>query len=311
LIVQPDDGVVPLVLGMQRARKTLDLPIFRLNHVEIDRALKAAVARGVVVRTLIAHTNRGGEKGLRELEQRLLATGATVSRTADDLLRYHYKTVVVDRKVLYVLGFNFTHLDVDDSRSMGIVTRNRKLVAEALKLFDADFDRQPYQAGLAELVVSPQNSRGSLSALLRGARSQLLIYDESVTDNAMLKILEERARAGVEIRVLGSVEKEIAGIRAEKYPGTLHLRAIVRDGRLGFVGSQSLRRLELDGRREVGVIFRDKGVIARMTEVFEQDWARTPSGRKDAEQEKAAASPARRPRRARPRRSARRLRAAT
>ena len=37
----------------------------------------------------------------------------------------------------------------------------------------------------------------------------------------------------------------------------LHTRSIVRDGRYAFIGSQSLRQLELDARREVGIIFRD------------------------------------------------------
>lgn len=45
------------------------------------------MARGVVVRALIAHTNRGGEERLRKLEQRLLKAGLTVCRTKDDLVR--------------------------------------------------------------------------------------------------------------------------------------------------------------------------------------------------------------------------------
>jgi cardiolipin synthase len=283
LIVQPDDGVTPLVLAMQKARKTLDLPIFRLDHAEIDRALKAAVKRGVVVRALIAHTARGAEKSLRKLEQRLLETGATVSRTADDLMRYHYKIMVVDREVLWVMGFNYTHLDIDRSRSMAIVTRNRRFVQEALKLFDADFDRQPYVAGQKDFLVSPLNSRAALAALVKGAREQLLIYDEKVTDNAMQALLAERAKAGVEIRVLGGLEKTIPGIQVEKYPGTLHLRAIIRDGERAFIGSQSLRRLELEGRREVGIVFKDSKIIKQMTRTFEEDWARTPTGKKQAD----------------------------
>ena len=79
LIVLPEDGVVPVVAGIRSAKKTLDIPIFRLDHIDVDKAIKSAVKRGVVVRTLIAHTNSGGEKGLRKLEQRLLATGATVA----------------------------------------------------------------------------------------------------------------------------------------------------------------------------------------------------------------------------------------
>ena len=271
---------MPLVLALQKARKTLDLPIFRLDHDEIDRAIKAAVKRGVVVRTLIAHTARGGEKSLRRLEQRLLATGATVSRTASDLMRYHYKLMIVDRAQLFVMGFNYTHLDIDRSRSMGIVTRNRSLVQEALKLFDADFDRQPYVPGVKAFLVSPFNSRQGLAALLKRAQKQLLIWDEKVTDNAMIEILRARAEAGVEIRILGGLEQPIEGVSVEKHPGTLHLRAIVQDGQHGFVGSQSLRRLELEGRREVGVVFRDGAVIRHMQRVFEEDWARTASGKK-------------------------------
>jgi phosphatidylserine/phosphatidylglycerophosphate/cardiolipin synthase-like enzyme len=56
------------------------------------------------------------------------------------------------------------------------------------------------------------------------------------------------------------------------------------------MGSQSLRRLELEKRREVGVIITDEVVVRQMEEVFEKDWALTPSGKKkrkkEAKQEK-------------------------
>ena len=42
----------------------------------------------------------------------LLAAGVTVSRTADDLVRYHGKMMIVDGKMLHVYGFNFTGLDM-------------------------------------------------------------------------------------------------------------------------------------------------------------------------------------------------------
>lgn len=61
----------------------------------------------------------------------------------------------------------------------------------------------------------------------------------------------------------------------------LHVRSMIRDGDTGFVGSQSLRALELDARREVGIITRDPKVVKRMTEVFEEDWAKTEIGKKE------------------------------
>ena len=37
----------------------------------------------------------------------------------------------------------------------------------------------------------------------------------------------------------------------------LHVRCMIRDRKAAFVGSQSLRKLELDERREVGLITKD------------------------------------------------------
>ena len=287
LIVLPEDGVTPVVAAIRAAKKSLDMPIFRLDHIEIDKAIKSAVKRGVVVRTLIAHTNGSGGKSLRKLELRLLATGATVSRTADDLARYHNKFMVIDGRTLYVLSFNYTHLDIDKSRCFGIATTTRRVVNEAIKLFEADFNRLPYEPGLKSFLVSPENSRAELAAFLRGAKKQLLIYDVHVTDNAMIKILKERAKAGVEIRVMGKLEKKDLEADVEKFPGRLHARIIIRDGRNAFLGSQSLRRLELDGRREVGVIITDPKVVRQLVSTFESDWAETDSGRKGAEKKLA------------------------
>lgn len=284
LIVQPEDGVVPVVTSIRAAKKTIDMPIFRLDHIEVDKAIRSAVKRGVIVRTLIAHTNTGGEKGLRKLEQRLLATGATVSRTADDLVRYHNKFMIVDGKTLFVMGFNYTHLDIDRSRSFGVITTSRKVVQEAMKLFEADFNRQPYSAGLKSFLVSPENSRAELAALLRGAKQQLLIYDIRITDNAMVRILKERAKAGVEIRMMGKLQKRDLEAQVEKFPGKLHARVIIQDGRKAFLGSQSLRRLELDERREVGVIITDARVVRQLMSTFESDWAETDTGKKDTEE---------------------------
>jgi cardiolipin synthase A/B len=283
LIVQPEDGVVPVVAGIRAAKKSIDMPIFRLDHIEVDKAIKSAVKRGVIVRTLIAHTNSGGEKGLRKLEQRLLSTGATVSRTADDLVRYHNKFMIVDGRTLFVFGFNYTHLDIDRSRSFGVVITQRRVVQEAIKLFEADFNRQSYSAGLKSFLVSPENARAELASLLRGAKKQLLIYDVRITDNSMIKILKERAKAGVEIRMMGKLEKKDLDARIEKFPGKLHARAIVVDGRLAFIGSQSLRRLELDERREVGVIVSHPPLVKQLMSTFESDWAETDAGKQDAE----------------------------
>ena len=60
----------------------------------------------------------------------------------------------------------------------------------------------------------------------------------------------------------------------------LHVRAIIRDGTRAFVGSQSLRKEELDSRREVGLLVNNPAVTRKLMQVFEadwQDWANEPA----------------------------------
>jgi phosphatidylserine/phosphatidylglycerophosphate/cardiolipin synthase-like enzyme len=287
LIVQPDDGIKPLVDTIAGAQKSIDLMIFRFDLKAMEKELEAARARGVVIRTLIAHQGSQGEKSLRQLELRFLERGILVARTGDAFTRYHGKMMIVDHEALHVFGFNFTALDLK-SRSFGIVTRDRKAVTEALRLFEADTLRQEFEPQEdGSFVVSPENAREMLATFIKRARKQLLIYDPKVTDLQMLRLINQRIKAGVDVRILGKVGKRGGSIRVQKMPAhRLHVRAMVRDGDTAFVGSQSLRALELDGRREIGLIVKEPKTVKHMVDVFENDWAKTDLAAKEAKEAK-------------------------
>jgi phosphatidylserine/phosphatidylglycerophosphate/cardiolipin synthase-like enzyme len=275
LIIEPADGVRPLLTAINSAKKSVEIAVFRFDRKDIESALKAAAKRGVKVTALIAFANRGGEHSLRQLELRWLDAGIIVARTSDDLVRYHDKYILIDRRVLCMLSFNFTHLDIARSRGFGIVTTDARWVREAARLFRADCTRTTYSPKTDTFVVSPASSRKVLGTFLKRAKTQLLIYDPKISDKEMLRILQERAKAGVEIRVIGSVAgrpqfdvKRLAGMR-------LHTRTIIRDRHQAFIGSQSLRIAELDSRRELGLIVQDAKAVKSLIETFESDWART------------------------------------
>lgn len=294
LVVQPGEGVAPLLDGIQAAKKAIDILIFRFDQKTVERALVKAVERGVKVRALIAHTNRGGEKSLRALELRLLAAGVTVARTAEDLMRYHGKMMIVDHRELYLLAFNFAKVDIDRSRSFAIITKERALVKEAVNLFEADTQRQPYSPGSARFIVSPINARQRLGAFIKGAKKELLIYDPNLSDPEMLQLLDDRIKAGVRVRLIGKTKR---GAKFEVHKLgklRLHTRSMLRDGADVFVGSQSLREAELDLRREVGIIVRDARIASLLAQTFHADWkgrkqeAEADAGEDSAHTEKAA-----------------------
>ena len=275
LIIEPDDGAAPLHAALKSARKTLEIAIFRFDRSDTETLLKAVVADGVKVTALVADVNRGGEKNLRELEKRFLENGITVARTSADLIRYHDKYIIIDRRVLVVLSFNFTHLDIEHSRGFGIVTKNKVLIQEAVQLFEADCARRAYVAGTDNFVVSPANSRKVLRSFLQRAKKQLLIYDPQISDKEMIRALQERIKAGVDVRIIGKISGR-SGVRAQKLSRMrLHTRTIIRDARQAFVGSQSLRPAELDSRRELGLMVRDAKIVKKLLATFESDWSTT------------------------------------
>ncbi len=288
LLVQPEDGLAPLIKAVDKAQTSVDLMIFRFDRADLETALARAVSRGVAVRALVAHLNKAGEDGLRALELRLLAAGLSVARTAGDLVRYHGKLMIVDRRDLYLFGFNFTLLDMERSRSFGVVTHRRAAVQEAMRLFEADSKRIAYKPQSRALVVSPANARKQLSAFLRGAQNELLIYDPAVTDSAMIRILAERAKSGVRIRVLGRLAARNPKLEVRKFAGLrLHTRTMIRDGRYAFIGSQSLRAAELDTRREIGILFGDRQVVPRIARIFEEDWRLAGKGKQKAHKQES------------------------
>ncbi len=189
--------------------------------------------------------------------------------------------MIVDREELYVNGFNFTARDLA-SRSFGLVTRDRRIVQEALRLFESDAQREDFEPNNQGFVVSPENAREELATFIKRTKKQLVIWDPKVTDTQMLRLLTQRQKTGVDIRIIGKVGKRGGDLRVQKMPGMrLHVRAIVRDGEAAFVGSQSLRALELDARREVGLITKDPKVVKGLLDTFEADWVKTELGKKE------------------------------
>src|SRR5260370_35275778 len=94
----------------------------------------------------------------------------------------------------------------------------------------------------------------------------------------MIRLLENRRKAGVDVKIIGGVSWCETKLDVRPMPGVrLHARVMIRDGRKAFVGSQSLREVELDGRREVGGIVAEQAVVDRLAKTFKKDWSTEPS----------------------------------
>lgn len=214
----------------------------------------------------------------------------------------HEKAMVVDGAEALILTCNFTSAGLGANREYGVVDRDPGEVQEVASLFQADFTGGTYAPSQARLVVSPDdgsgagNSRARLTALIGGAQHSIDVEDEEFGDPALAHLLDQKAAAGVRVRVLvtSSNRKKAArwfasnGVQLvgwapldPKTPGKhaeMHAKLAVVDGNAAYLGSVNLSLQSLGFNRELGIILSEPPLVNELDQDFGVDWgAATPS----------------------------------
>lgn len=281
LIVQPGDSFFPIVRAIDRAERSINLTVFRMDDPIIQRALLEARQRGVRIRVLISSSARGWEERNRKLLKDAKEAGISTKEPAGDSkrARYHYKVMTVDDDEAFVFTFNPTRENLHYTRDFGVEVFNPRIAAEINRLFEADWNDVPFDPDEnSPLLISPFNSREKMLKLLGGASHSLQIADAKVEDPEIIRLLVSKVRSGVAVRVLGDEEhgsrlpSEIAFRAVPRY--RLHAKCSIIDGNLAVVGSMNLRTESLDRRRELSITVDDSDILRRLRAVFESDWER-------------------------------------
>ncbi len=292
LFTQPDAGVQPVLDAIRGARKSVDVEVYIFTEKTLLESLKTAKDRGVKVRVLMEKepfnpgnpsqplpVNYAAAKYLRE-------AGVTYGWTGDAFNFTHQKSIVVDGQTAVIMTSNLTKGAFTKNREYGILDRDPADAAITQQIFDADWEHKPIAVSSRNLVVSPDNSRTQLATLISSARKSVHVQDEVMADPAIFKLLGDRAKAGVDVRVQlgrlsGSADEDakrdllaagVKQIRVVDSP-TLHAKMVLVDKKSAYVGSINLTTNSLDKNRELGVIVDDPRTIADIGATAEKDWA--------------------------------------
>jgi phosphatidylserine/phosphatidylglycerophosphate/cardiolipin synthase-like enzyme len=278
LIVQPGDSFFPLVDAIDSATHSIKMTVFRMDDPIVKDALQNAVARGVKVQTLVAIDSKGWIKRNKKLSEELAKLGVevTAQRAKEKIKRYHYKMMTVDDSLALILTFNPTRSNLHYARDFGLLIRDPEIARELNRLFDADWDRVKFKPEPSPLVISPYNSREKIIQLLKSAHHSIRILDAKLEDQQATGVLLKKAAEGCDIKVI-TKSTDYEGISANLHfrklaRFKLHAKCIVVDGHCFFVGSQNLREVALDHRREVGIIIEDPVLAQKIERVFDEDW---------------------------------------
>ena len=107
---------------------------------------------------------------------------------------------------------------------------------------------------------------------------RVLVRDGSakVQDQQAIGLLLRKASLGCNIKIISedtSYDEVVPNYHVRKLARfKLHAKCVVVDGSRFFIGSQNIRPVSLDRRREVGLIAEDEAMARKIERVFDEDW---------------------------------------
>ena len=287
LAIEPRLHEAPLLRAARldtHAGGSLDLNVYELTDRVLERMLVRRARAGVRVRILL---DPGPWHGARIVaaERRFCARHPRLAcRMASHRFRFdHAKYAVFDDRYACIGTANWTWRAFHRNREYIVCTSQPRSVRAAAELFRDDWrgvpaGKLPRQA----LVVSP-GAENRLQRLLRGS-GPLAIEAEEVGSVKHLDRLI--ARHGARARILlpqrlSPWDRGVAQALVRKgvqirliHRPYLHAKLILTRT-CAFIGSQNLTRTSLVDNREVGILIRAPGLLARLRRQFAKDWERS------------------------------------
>ena len=286
LITEPDAGVAPVVSMIQGATKSVDLIMYELEDTQVEQALVAAKARGVSVRVLLNPGYYGKQETANQSAYGYLqAQDVSVQWTPSYFALTHQKTLVVDGTTAMIMTFNLTPKYYSTSRDFGVIDTDPVDVAAIESAFTADWQGTKTTAAQGDDLVWSPGSQSALVSLISGATSSLQVYNEEMSDQAVITALEAAAGRGVNVEVDMTYSSDwasafaalsAAGVHVRTYaadvPLYIHAKMILADDSTAFVGSENFSAGSLNDNRELGIVTSDSGVISSLSKTFFSDW---------------------------------------
>jgi phosphatidylserine/phosphatidylglycerophosphate/cardiolipin synthase-like enzyme len=251
-----------------------------------DRVV-AAHQRGVAVRVLLDPD----EAGNMQVRPTFTAAGVPM-RDAPALYSFsHAKYLVIDGATSVIMSMNFNVDAMNNERNYGMVDKDPKDVTDVQAIFNMDWAAaggEPVMAAdlsCTRLIVSPNNSKLRLLALIDGAKSTLDVEALYVTEQSIRDAIAAAKSRGVTVRVILEGSSDSAGnipyfksLGIEVHEPSsffLHAKLIIADG-VVFVGSENYSQTSLTKNREVGALVFEPGATTAVQTQFDSDWNTTP-----------------------------------
>ncbi|MGB9832396.1 MAG: phospholipase D-like domain-containing protein [Caldisericum exile] len=288
LFYTPDMGKAPVIDGIKNAKSSINIEVYTFSDTDVLQELVNAKKRGVKVRVILEENPYGGYSANKQTKDKLSYYGIETKWDNKAYNFTHSKFMIIDNRTGYIMTLNLTKSAFNKNREFGVIVNDQNIVQELTKIFEADWKRSPYNPSKdTALVLSPENSREKIEALLRSGTGEILIYAEEIQDPSIIDILKKRRAYGADVKIIIADPMNVQGnevvISELKRYGVdikyitspfIHAKVIIVDRKYAFVGSENLSSNSLDNNREVGIILSNPEVVNKLREIFFWDFAK-------------------------------------
>jgi phosphatidylserine/phosphatidylglycerophosphate/cardiolipin synthase-like enzyme len=270
------------------ARASIDLVMYELEDTTAVSDLIQAKDRGVSVRVILDQAYAKSQNG--SAYATLAAHGVDVHWSSAQVDITHQKTLIVDSDEALVMTGNMTSQYYAATRDFILADTDARDVVAIEAVFDADFSNTAVQPSLSDDLIWSPGSAAALAALIQGAKKELLVENEEMSDQEIVGALEAAAQRGIDVQVCmtdsSSWSSEFsdlihAGVKVYTYSPDaalyIHAKAIVADPGSDsvrwFLGSENFSSTSLDRNRELGIEIGEASIGNRLSSVIDGDIA--------------------------------------
>ena len=201
LVIEPDQGIMPIYNLLNSAKKTIDMTMYELVDTQCQQILTQQAANGVAVRVIL---DQALEKSSNTpVYTYLNANGVKAVWANPVFAASHQKTITVDGKTSAIMTLNLTSRDYSSTRDFAVIEDDVNDVAAIETTFNADFTSSSITPPTGDdLIWSPTNSLAALLSLIGSAKSSLKVENEEMGDAQIVTALENAAKKGASVEVV-------------------------------------------------------------------------------------------------------------
>jgi phosphatidylserine/phosphatidylglycerophosphate/cardiolipin synthase-like enzyme len=290
LVVEPDDGRTPLLNAIQGAKRAVHVEAYMLTDQPLIDALVAAKKAGRDVKVVLEQYPYLASGANDAAFSALRSAGVSVTWVQTTFQLTHTKTLVIDpgqpTGVAWIMSLNLSAVAFTGNRDYAALASDPADVAEADAVILADYANTADARVTHRLVVSPEDSRTKLTAMIDASTKTLDVEMEELSDGTIQARLATAVKRGVVVRLVmasspsSTTKASLDWLKANgvlvKTLSTpdMHAKAMIVDGARAYVGSVNFTAASLDKNREIGVITDTPATLTRLSTTIAADYAK-------------------------------------